>query len=702
MLRAFEEDEITKMGEEKKSLRDWSLLILISSLGLFLELAVIRWLSAEIRIFAYLKNITLLAAFLGLATGFASVGKEKNYKDAFAPLFAVFVTLVILVKQLTAGRKVIYPSSGDEFVWYTADLSYWILLVIFLAIVLLFFLLIMLMFIPLGQATGEEMKRHPPVLAYVVNIAASLLGIWLFSLVSFFQTPPFVWFGLSCLAAIVYFYARNSGISLRNGISFGVVLAGSLFLSFNAVWSPYQRLSLEPTLATRNNGEIIRVGYILDVQQVFYQRTVDLSEPFLTLLNGEFPTIDDLAATYNLPYQGGDKFDDVLVVGAGMGNDVAAALRHGVDNVTAVEIDPAIIEFGREYHPESPYQDGRVTLIANDARSYFAGGTEKYDLVVFGLLDSHSLLSSLSSVRLDSFVYTIESFEQVRELLKPNGVLSITFAANEWIEERIGRMLESVFGEGKVWVAYRDSGTAFLVGGIERITAGEVQVTPWKSTEAIDDLPLSTDDWPYIYMRSRQIPSAYWQVLLVIGITASLFLARSFPETLRPNWHFWFLGVAFLLVEFSSITRLALLFGTTWLVNALAISGVLVMILAANLLVLKRKKINISWMYGLLFASIVLVYFFPLDILSQLPVLPRGLIAVPLLSLPLFFSGIIFSESLRRSGDLAGSLASNLTGSVIGGVLEYSSILWGTQSLYITGGLVYILAFLVFLRAKRR
>ena len=77
------------MGSQ--SLKQWTPLILISSLGLFMELAVIRWLSVEVRLFAYFKNLPLLAAFLGLAIGFALVNKGKDYKKYFAILFFIFV-----------------------------------------------------------------------------------------------------------------------------------------------------------------------------------------------------------------------------------------------------------------------------------------------------------------------------------------------------------------------------------------------------------------------------------------------------------------------------------------------------------------------------------------------------------------------------------------------------------------------------------
>ncbi len=125
-------------------------------------------MSAEVRLFSYFKNLPLLAAFLGLAIGFGLVGKPRNFKPTFAPLLLLFAILVILVGRIISPLALAYPGGGDEFLWYTAPFSYWVSLSLFLSVVLIFFLLTMLLFIPLGQATGEEMARHAPLVDVVL------------------------------------------------------------------------------------------------------------------------------------------------------------------------------------------------------------------------------------------------------------------------------------------------------------------------------------------------------------------------------------------------------------------------------------------------------------------------------------------------------------------------------------------------------
>ena len=678
----------------------WWPLFLISFLGLFFELAVIRWVSGEVRLFSYFKNLPLLAAFLGLALGFGLVGKGRDYRSSFAPLLLLF-SLVVLGVGFFSSDYMAYPARADDFVWYTAPVSYWASLAVFLGMVLIFFLLIVMLFIPLGQATGEEMAEHDPVPAYVVNILASLMGVWVFSLVSYLETPPILWLALSMLGTGVYFTYRRAFSKI--GLLLFVITLGVVgVFSKQATWSPYQRLDLSPAyLEASDDREPIEIGYLLNVQQVFYQQAIDLSDDFLEPLQGAFPDLEDMAFSYNLPYLLLPEGSRVLIVGAGMGNDAAAAIRGGVAHVDAVEIDPTILEFGRQFHPEQPYADPRVTAIVDDARSYFTDCQETYDAIIFGLLDSHTLLSGMSNVRLDSFIYTLESFEQVREHISDDGFVMVTFVVGApWIEERIGRILTTVFSPELVFVHQGFVGTSFVAGSIPPDDLARAQLVPWQPDPSQSSVPITTDDWPYLYMRTKIIPPAYWQALLLIALLFLLLATRKFPEAIRPDWHFWPLGAAFLLIEFKSITELALLFGTTWLVNALAISGVLIMVLAANLIVLRRARVNLRWAYALLLASLLGLYFFPLEILTGIHLPIRIIVSVFLLSMPLFFSGLIFSESLRISGETSKPLASNLSGTMVGGMLEYGSLVWGIKSLYLIAIVVYLAAFLIFTRRK--
>jgi len=672
-----------------------------------MEIAVIRWLSAEIRTLAFFKNLILLASFLGLAIGFAVVGKGRDYLRNFIPLWGLFCLIVVAMSVFTGGKLSYYPGSADELLWGIQPASFWLSLGIFLVIALIFFLMCVFLFVPLGQATGEEMAKHPPVQAYAVNIVASLLGVWLFSLVSYLHTPPVVWFAIG-LTGLSLYYARRKLLNWRAVTIFVLSLVSIAAVGWKAIWSPYNRLVLRELYWPNPQGDSqVKHGYMLNVQQVVYQSAVDLSESNLARLEGVIPEVyyewfEWASFTQGIPYRLVEPGSSVLIVGSGMGTDVSAALRGNAGPIDAVDIDPAIVDLGRELHPEQPYADARVQVYVGDARSFFNKTSRTYDLVVFGFLDSHTLLSGMSSVRLESFVYTLDSFERVKSLLNPGGHVVVSFATNEWwVEERLGRMMAQVFGEEQTYY-YQGLeglyGTTYVAGPVTPEQRTEAKLTPWQPDPSYDGIPLATDDWPNLYLRDRVVPNGYWQTLLVILLVFLLLVARTFPEALRPDWHFFLLGAAFLLIEFKSVTALALLFGTTWFVNSLAISGVLIMVLFANLYVLRHPEVHIGRAYGLLFASLLLGYLFPLEWLVGLPVVIKALVSMALLSLPMLFAGMIFSESLRRAGETSRPIASNFLGSAAGGLLEYSSLLWGVRSLYVVATGIYLAAMAVVFR----
>jgi hypothetical protein len=478
--------------------RRWGPLFLISCLSLYVELAAIRWLSCEIRLLSYFKNLVLLAAFLGLAIGFALTGKGKDLKGTFPWLWVLFVVVVLIVGKVSQNYSLGFPGGGDEALWNTANTSFWVALLAFIAIVVLFFFLTLFLFIPLGQATGEEMAKYLPIPSYIINILASLAGVWLFSLFSYFNTPPIIWFGFALIGIGLYFAIYHK-LRWIIGVAFLITLFGIGIIEPKTIWSPYNRLDLITEELQQGRKEL-SWGYQLTVQHVFYQIAVDLSDSFIEKLKNTFPEVvqivRDYADGYNLQYTLVPAGSKVLVVGSGMGNDVAAALRANIGQVVAVEIDPTILRLGQEYHPEKPYDDPRVVSIVDDARSFFNKNQDAYDLVVFGLLDSHSLLSSLSSVRLDSYVYTIESFQQAKSHLSQDGFIVITFAANQWIEERLGRMLVEVFAPEKVYFRRWTGGTTFVAGENSISSSAMQHYSVWEPNPEFNNLPLATDNWP--------------------------------------------------------------------------------------------------------------------------------------------------------------------------------------------------------------
>ena len=87
-------------------------------------------------------------------------------------------------------------------------------------------------------------------------------------------------------------------------------------------------------------------------------------------------------------------------------------------------------------------------MINDDARHYLRTTRKKYDLVVFALIDSLTMQSTFSGVRLESYMFTVESFRAVRQRLSPNGVLVIyNYFRERWLVDRLANTAAAAFGE---------------------------------------------------------------------------------------------------------------------------------------------------------------------------------------------------------------------------------------------------------------
>src|SRR6185295_15552155 len=113
-----------------------------------------------------------------------------------------------------------------------------------------------------------------------------------------------------------------------------------------------------------------------------------------------------------------------------------------------------------------------------------------------------------------------------------------------------------------------------------------------------EDLPLATDDWPFLYLREPMIPTLSLRAAAIMAVLALSLLywferrgkTAAELKTRSPfDFRMFFLGAGFMLVETKAVVRMALLFGSTWMVNSVVFFAVLVVILFANLLVLKMQ-----------------------------------------------------------------------------------------------------------------
>jgi SAM-dependent methyltransferase len=472
-----------------------------------------------------------------------------------------------------------------------------------------------------------------------------------------------------------------------------VVLAVTQWMAHagqRSLWSPYYRITL-----TR-----VEPAYQVEVNGSLHQ----------TILNLDSAVADKYAYSriarfgYLQPYRLLPRIDTALVVGAGTGNDLALLLQRGVKYVDAVEIDPMIAKIGRLVHPQHPYSDPRVHLHVNDARAFLRTTKQKYDVIIFGTLDSQTLLSGMSSVRLDNYVYTVESFKSARSRLTDDGTLILYHLSGQpYIGARIYQMLVDAFG-GPPGVFY---GHMYLFNHI--FVAGKAaSAVPPASPGVMADLQapygLAQDDWPYLYLRGRTLPGHYRGALFAVLLIAALMMAVGGGELMARGFDgaMFFMGAGFLLVETKSVTEMSLLFGSTWTVNLLVFASIMVMVLAANLWVMRKPVKRTVPLFGALFASLAAAYLVPASSLLLLGTMGQWFFGGLMVALPVFFAALIFSTLLGRRMDGARALAYNLLGAIIGGVLEYSSMVVGIKGLYLLAAALYVGAMLLTQRSEAR
>ncbi|MCC6493129.1 MAG: methyltransferase domain-containing protein [Pirellulales bacterium] len=706
-------------GQPLLSLRRAIDIFTISVCGLFLELMLIRWIGTEVRIFAYLQNTVLIVCFLGLGMGCFTSHRPASLRNLLLALAGLTVLLALPpTRAILANITNLLSVLDDLLIWERSNyegLPATIARVVAgLTLTLGLMVLVFEMFVPIGRLLGRLMDTRAQVIrAYSINVAGSLLGIWLFVALSAWSLPPIVWLLVACVLLLPFVWVSSES-RLVNLALVAVLLVAGVFvgrepLALETHWSPYQKLVLKPADPEHYGWD----GRLITVNNAGYQAMIDLDRERVAA-NPRIAAALNGLSQYDLPLRFKRNPQQVLIVGAGSGNDAAGALRGGAEQVTAVEIDPAIIDMGRRHHPERPYDSPHVKIVNDDARSFFATTAERYDLIIFGLLDSHTT-TAMTNARLDHYVYTRESLLRARQLLAPEGVMVLSFEAlKPYIADRMANCLREVFGQEPLAFRIRANttgwgGVMFVAGdsnGIERAIAADPALASYIARcQAESPLNLTyqtaaaTDDWPYIYLEQPRIPTLYY---LLAGLMSMLlwYGKRRLEIPLvggdwqRSDAHFFLLGAAFLLLEVQNISKASVVLGNTWVVNAVIISAILLMILLANCLVARFGNFPRPAVFTLLVTTCLGIYWIDLSTFAFLAYPLKALLVGGLTTLPMLFAGMIFIDSFDRTDDKARALGANLIGSLVGGMLQSLTFVIGIKALLLLVAVSYLGAWL--------
>jgi hypothetical protein len=384
---------------------------------------------------------------------------------------------------------------------------------------------------------------------------------------------------------------------------------------------------------------------------------------------------------------------NVLIIGAGNGNDVAVALREGARHIDAVEIDPEIQRLGSLYHPNHPYQSPRVTVHIDDGRAFLDQTATRYDLILFALPDTLTLLNGQSSLRLENYLLTEEAMRTARTHLEHGGTFAMYNYYEPFLLRRYASTLQTVYGTSPcVELGTRLGGRRQAVLTERRHGEAPNCRRYWHGAR----IAPATDDWPFPYLATRTIPRFYldWLSLIAIASVLVIRLAGGPFRRMSPYLDLALMGAAFLLLETKNIVQFALLFGTTWFVNSLVFTGVLLSVLAAVEVASRFRLPKPRVLYIALGASLAVAWAVPAEWLLALGPLPRFLAAAGLAFMPIFFANLIFSQRFKDTASASAAFAANLLGAMLGGAFEYTALITGYRFLLILIAVLYGLAFL--------
>jgi len=648
-------------------------LIVASALMLFVQLALIRWSGANLVHLSYFSNLILLASFLGIGLGFLRARKPRDL-GRYAPVaILVLIAFIFFFPARIEG-------SSSELIFFTevrpTGLPTWITLP-------LVFLVVAFAMTLLGEITGRAFLAFTALDAYRWDIVGSLSGTILFTVVAFLRSPSWIW-PTVMLVALVLLYGKTFPIlSWLAGLGI-IVLLVLESLSPGVSWSPYYKVTTQDYTNTNPPYTAIQVNGIP------HQNVLDAERRLL------------IEPLYGRPYERAvdNPLRNVLVIGAGTGTDVALALSRGAQHVDAVEIDPRIQQIGVEKNPNQPYADPRVTTYIDDGRAFLSRTDGEYDLILFALPDSLTLVSGASQLRLESYLFTRESIQEAYDHLSPDGVFAMyNYYREDWLINRLAGTVEEVFGHAPCIDRFT-AVQSLAVMAIGKSADNAVCADTWERdviAASGQEIPApSADDRPFLYLKDASIPQLY---LILIGLilAVSLIAIRVVGGPLRQMRGYadlFLMGMAFLLLETRSITTFALLFGTTWLVNALVFAGVLLAVLLA-IEVTRRFSPRRPWVIAALFISLAVAWLVPNAWLLTLPVPVRLVVAVALAFAPIFCANLYFTSRFKEAANPTAAFAANLFGAMIGGCLEYLSLLTGYRFLIIVAALIYLAAVLV-------
>lgn len=712
-------------------------LLIVCALAQFLACLLIYLFSCEIRSLAYFQNYIYACAFFGLGLGCLSVKSERN--SSTATDWLVYFTLCCLLSALAH-----LTGFGD--LGFLKERSTYFILPTFLpnqiqhellmtSVFLSVFFLVTRGFKSLGRDLVNRIDAASGARISFDFFAGAALGWLLYFFAQLIHLPPI----LSVVLVLTGFLALH-GINTFQIAMMAICLLASLCLdtvnesqqiadvisklpnSVCRIWTPTYRVLSYPI------SEAGRVfGFVAKVNGTLFQPAVDpLLDPKvaerLAPIYGDY--LSSIGDYFRIPGLVATTRKNVLVLGAGAGNDVARALADGADHVDAVEGQDWLLSLA-DSSAQSPFKSPKVSKITADPRMFLRFSEQKYDLILYSILESQTAFSPFGVLRPDNLIYTVESFVDASERLSEGGVLVVSyFPVRGWYGLRLAHNLKlaHLTVDADVHTGFRNylicsrSGNKAAVAVLEQeLPKGSLRDLK-KLKKEINDVDSTSDDWPFAFLVTGSMPFAYLFCLTLVLLTVIFESCAVQSEVMtddgtarnsgivgRDRFGLLALACAFMLACNRAMSINAFNFGSLWFVSTLGGFAFFLMSAAASLPLLLKVRIPVLAIWLALFVSVAGDYLFNYAALVSVPeVWVRAAIGGLLPLIPLYLLATLLARKVADSQAIALDFAFILLGWSIGLMLDAIVMYRGISGLDVAVGIISAIAMILFLVKPRQ
>ncbi len=719
------------------SLSSHKRLLLLSAVSSLVIFTLLRVLSCEVGIVAYLQNYVYACALFGLGIGCldARLGRIKARESSWFVVFTVILALLSAIHFTVSQDLGALKDGSTYFVYPRFPGNYLLHEMLVTGLLFAVFTLVVRCFVPLGSAMGALFADMTADSGLALFWAGAIIGLGVYFCSLWSMCPPVVLVGLLG-AAFLYLSGRGSFnfaliiVSIGCALSYDVTVeprGAAVFPQssqsayrayFKSFWAPEGHIVTRPLVA----GDDV-VGFVVSNNHIPNQMVIDtrLSDEQCAAVGTMEDRLKGYTSKYfKTPFLVAGSPEHVLILGGGSGNEAAEALRMGAGEVDVVDSRPWLFQLG-EQHPLQPFKSPQVHRIVMNPRQFLKEPVKKYDLIVFGALESDSAFSPFGLLRPDNFTYTTESFLDARDHLNPRGYTGLSFRPFRlWYVLRLIRNLKEGYGTLDAIVrlpfrsymfASREQNRILSTLLLESFKSDQLENVEKVMDEAAE-IPPTFDDWPFLYLAAPGLPRTYLFCLVLMiaamfsqlrGLVRSDAAADTGQESReQPSVFGWrslrmiILGAAFMTAAGKTVMTLGFNYGTSWQ-NAI-IAPVLVMGCALLAAVFGSRNLRLpAWLVWLcVFLAYAGDYSFNYEAVVSIgnPVL-KFLAAGALPLLPPFFVAMALEHSIHDATDQNVALGMLFIGMVAGMIVEHLCLITTISSLDVPGVILCAAAILV-------